>query len=475
LNPSVVPPGRDDHSMVFDSLRGYVVMFGGDEGDGGTWIWDGEEWRDLGITAPARRREADMAFDKTRGVVVMYGGYDFVFDSQSIWEFNGEEWLYKLPEDGPAARSDHAIVFDENLNIVLMYGGENVEGSTWGFDGSVWIPVKNEEDSPGARWGHDMVFDSKRNRVVMFGGVNQSTIRNDIWEFDGQNWVEVTPADDQSAPSPRRDHVMVFDSNRGVTLLFGGRDNDIVGFNDMWQWDGERWTEIFADNPPSERHEMAAAFDSWRNKLVLFGGSSGETEEGRYKNDTWWFPNLPPVIEHSPTILGMAPGKSVTISANINDLEGEAFNAYVFFKNSNDADYQSVIMNVNSLNVWEGTIPAELVTEPGLQYYIGAIDNGGSNSFNYWSNENEPYVVPVSTTGSIKVFIEDKAARNAGARWRVEGTKNWRKSGGIAPNIKPGNVTIEFKPLANFHRPKKQVIKVNNGRISETTGTYKLK
>jgi hypothetical protein len=473
LNPETVPPGRDDHMMVFDSNRGVIVMFGGDAGDGATWEWDGTDWVDRGIASPARRREAEMVFDKQRGVVVMYGGYDFVLNTPVIWEYDGEEWQSKLPEDSPDGRADHTLAYDEKIGLTLMYGGEGaVDGATWGFDGAVWKELASEEDSPGPRWGHEMVYDSGRQRAVMFGGVVDNAFRNDVWEWDGEKWIDVTPEDTDNVPQPRRDHVMVYDSRLGVTILIGGRDNSAVGFNDMWQWDGEEWVEIIPENPPSERHEMAAAFDSWRNKIVLFGGSSGLGLEGRYKSDTWWYPNVPPLVDHTPDVRGTFPETQVRLTATINDIEDDAIEAFVFFKTSNKDEYRSTPMQKNADGSWSGTIPANFVEPPGLHYYIGAIDRNGSNDFNYWSNENQPYLVTVANHGRVSVTIENEAARKAGARWRVIGEEEWYRSGETARLIQPGTARIEFKPLDEFHRPKIKKVKVINGRLSTTSGKY---
>ena len=37
---------------------------------------------------------------------------------------------------------------------------------------------------------------------------------------------------------------MVYDPDHRIVLLFGGVDITGIYYNDLWAWDGERWTKI---------------------------------------------------------------------------------------------------------------------------------------------------------------------------------------------------------------------------------------
>lgn len=96
-----------------------------------------------------------------------------------------------------------------------------------------------------------------------------------------------------NGPSHRFHHSMVYDSRRGVTVLFGGQTNfsGIFPFNDLWEWDGARWTmrvpnsvsngwtqmpqrgwvPTFRDQPV-RRSRFGMAYDSRRGRVVMFGG-----------------------------------------------------------------------------------------------------------------------------------------------------------------------------------------------------------
>lgn len=471
LSPQHAPRGRDDAAMAFDSARGVVVMFGGDNAGSATWVWDGRDWKDLGIGGPAPRREAAMAFDSKRGVIVMFGGYDYVIHSYVTWEFDGEAWNLAglAEEDSPTGRSDHAMVFDEDLGLCIMFGGDGVDGSTWAYSGTEWYSVNEEADGPGARWGHAMVYDSDRKVIVLFGGYGDGLLA-DTWEWDGSEWAEVTP--ESGNPPAMRDHVMVYDSSRKKTVLFGGREGSPEGLDRTWEWDGAQWTEVNTPLRPSPRHEAAAAYDSIRKKMVLFGGSRGELEDDRYSSETWVFPNGGPVITHEP-VLGAFPGRDLEISATVIDYDEDEVTARIFYRTAGDGGFSSVAMSQRSETEFVGTIPGEDVFEDGLEYYIRAADPQGSNKFGYSGDPEAPYAVSVAETGSLHVFIAPKNARKQGAEWRVEGDDAWHISRDTMEGLEPGEHIVHFRTLDGWIKPEPLTVTIIHGRVTDVYVEYR--
>jgi hypothetical protein len=76
---------------------------------------------------------------------------------------------------------------------------------------------------------------------------------------------------------------MVFDSYRGVVVLYGGFAAD-TNFNDTWEWDGVQWTRINVPGPTA-RNDFGLAYDPKRRKVVLFGGTPGVHDQ--WLNETW--------------------------------------------------------------------------------------------------------------------------------------------------------------------------------------------
>ncbi len=127
---------------------------------------------------------------------------------------------------------------------------------------------------PPARAGHAMVYDSTRGVIMLFGGatsgLTSGTVFNDTWEWNGTSWTLKSPA---TSPTARIGHAMAFDSARGVTVLYGGGDAN--GFlTDTWEWNGTNWTRRMPATPfVGSRASHAMAYDSTRGVTVLFGGS----------------------------------------------------------------------------------------------------------------------------------------------------------------------------------------------------------
>jgi hypothetical protein len=79
-----------------------LFLFGGAEIDSGvtllndTWLWDGNQWKQVEGEAPPARVHPAMAFDVTRGKVVMTGGSNAPGTVLSdTWEWDGQRWICK--------------------------------------------------------------------------------------------------------------------------------------------------------------------------------------------------------------------------------------------------------------------------------------------------------------------------------------------------------------------------------------------
>ncbi len=171
------------------------------------------------------------------------------------------------------------------------------------------------------RAGHKMAYANNRDVVVMFGGGNEGWARQDLWEWNGTNWTHRTSTNGLYPP-PRREFAMVYDSARGVVLVYGGfYEGDVnaqqqtmyrdlylpfataqefqerflhgIGllttqYEDLWQWDGTNWTQLsMGDDYPGERSHIAGVYDSARQQFMVVGGFSGDDTGSGYKKDTW--------------------------------------------------------------------------------------------------------------------------------------------------------------------------------------------
>src|SRR3954470_5796145 len=95
-------------------------------------------------------------------------------------------------------------------------------------------------------------------------------------------------ADSVGTPGQRVHHAMAYDSDRGVTVFFGGeigKSPDESYFNDTWEYDGVRWRKVFiTGESPIPRSLHAMAYDPVSKRVVLYGGFGG----GEFGFDDSW-------------------------------------------------------------------------------------------------------------------------------------------------------------------------------------------
>lgn len=136
-----------------------------------------------------------------------------------------------------------------------------------------------------------MAYDSQRGVTVLFGGeglyVPASGFLADTWEWDGTTWTQRSPT---TVPPVRSQHAMAYDSQRGRVVLFGGITNgpnpwsSAVPLGDTWEWDGTDWTQRGSTNAPNARCAHAMAYLSNTGRTMVVGGNDFHLATF---NDTW--------------------------------------------------------------------------------------------------------------------------------------------------------------------------------------------
>ena len=201
---------------------------------------------------------------------------------------NGIDGPWQLIDisNSPSARYTHGMAYDSRRDRMVMFGGSNKTnshlGDTWEFAGGDWLQIIPANSPPGrVNISQAMVYDSQRGKTVLFGGKPDSDRLDDTWEYDGINWVKIPI----SYPPPARDgHSLVYDDTRHLTVMFGGYNHTNPFMNDTWEYDGSDWTEVQPLQSPPGRNHHSIAYDSRRGVIVLFGGIE---QSGFYLNDTW--------------------------------------------------------------------------------------------------------------------------------------------------------------------------------------------
>ena len=248
----------------------------------------------------------------------------------------------------PGARSGARGWTDKDGNLWL-FGGFVIDSGNgyllndlWKFDGGKWTwvsgsdkynqpgvygtkGVPHEDNTPGAK-RNAVDWTDKDGNIWLFGGsttFNPLESLNDLWKFDGEKWTWVSGSNEighlgvygtkgvsheNNTPGARTNAVGWTDKN-GNLWLFGGEGRDDEGFgffNDLWKFDGEKWTWVSGSDKINQpgvygtkgvSHEnntpgaRTAAID-WTDKdgnLWLFGGVVINDEGFGNLNDLWKF------------------------------------------------------------------------------------------------------------------------------------------------------------------------------------------
>jgi hypothetical protein len=226
------PTGRAGAAMAYDPARQRIVMFGGHTAfaRGGvflthiaqTWEWDGEAWELRSSSGPTPRSFHAMAYSTVRGRVLVFGGETYGIDS-ACWEWDGTSWSI-LHLDGAAARSHHEMVDDLARGVMVSFGGHDgatTRGETLELLLNSTPPHWTTIDTsavPSPRAHAAMVYDRARGVTVLFGGATLTNtgapvyVFGDTWEWNGQRWhLRAT-----DGPAPRCAAAIAYDEQRGV-------------------------------------------------------------------------------------------------------------------------------------------------------------------------------------------------------------------------------------------------------------------
>lgn len=240
--PANSPGTRYAYNMVYDSSRDVIVLFGGEDWPtllGDTWEYDGNTWYRVNTAnSPISRAHFALAYDSNRNIVVLFGGWHWYVDQGDTWEYDGTNWVQRAPANSPCVRQQVAMVYDENRGVVVLYGGTRQYANqggpfddTWEWDGNDWTK-KQPQNNPGARHYHQMAYDSDNNKVILHGGGSPYGGLNDTWQYDGVDWTQIYTV---NAPEVRSTCSFSYYPKKKSIVLFGGHIGGQGRSNDTWE------------------------------------------------------------------------------------------------------------------------------------------------------------------------------------------------------------------------------------------------
>jgi hypothetical protein len=326
------PEGMLSAGMTYADQEKAVLLFGGADkitsdcaGVGAAsncsdfWAWTGYGWvRRPKPQAPLSSGRAAMSLveNPATGALLMLGGGDpskacsggSSTACRDLWSYSGGTWTLIDSGTGPGPIMYYATGFDSTDGSLVVFGGDQngaVSNLTWRWNGSSWLQTATPAGLT-ARQGAAATWDVARGNLALFGGSNTS-FDNDTWTRASSTWSQRFPS---ANPGARSFHTLAYDATASRTLLFGGFTvNAACGAgnttcNDLWNWDGSQWTQLFPVGAlPGRRENHSMAFDRDRSELILFGGGTGSGNQQYY--ETWRLP-LPltrrPDIEFSASL-----------------------------------------------------------------------------------------------------------------------------------------------------------------------------
>jgi len=248
------------------------------------------------VGLPPERCSASMVYDHAMVATLLYGGNTYNTLYGDTWAFSeAKGWTQLTPGVSPPPLQGASLAYDATTETVVLFGGglthigesPSESNQTWTWDGVTWTQQFPPVSPPARSWNatNGMVFDSQLGRVVLFGGGGTATF-NDTWEWDGKSktWTQQFPA---SSPSPRA-ATLTYDETTNEVMFFGGNTSG-VAYADTWTYNGVDWVQQQPATSPQARTDNGLAFDPILKRVVLFGGLAGSCEDcgqGRL-NDTW--------------------------------------------------------------------------------------------------------------------------------------------------------------------------------------------
>ena len=323
LGSSTTPDGRYLQAATFDETRRVVVMFGGTNlspstgtvtPNQETWEWSPAtgKWTNRTGTgsAPKARSGAALVFDSLRGKFVLFGGRaGSGSDFEDTWEWDPTTGGWTDVSAGgshPTARSQHGMVFEKSTGKILLFGGGRSDpyspdgsgisislGDTWEYDPVTYAwTLRTVAAAPSVRHDLGLVWDSARGKAVLFAGLQTDTAnvggvaKQDTWEWEptAGTWTERTAVGVK--PSQRYGHAMAFDGSRKQVVVFGGWDIGSGGtLNDLWDWEPITgvWTRRLTGaepGAPSPRMYASLVSDDAGARLELLAGAAAYTGNG---------------------------------------------------------------------------------------------------------------------------------------------------------------------------------------------------
>lgn len=302
------PPAGEDTAAVLDAARHRVLIYGGKD-DSETnrnelWALDlaSKSWAQIapqGVLPPPRE-DHTLILDEGNDALVLFGGEDGS-TTNATWSFDlaANRWRDITDPSAPALEG-HASVYDPHGRRMVVFGGMReekahkddkvLEDTTWALDlerdsprYGTWSELEVGRPRPRARREHRGVYDPARRRLIVFGGRQRSkaSFLDDLWilDLESSRWHELETTGER--PEPIRQTALGYDAAADLLTVFGGEihvehgdGDDEFTVNQVWVLDlaAGLWSNRTPHPRPMYDHQ--GLFVPECGGTLIYGGSS---------------------------------------------------------------------------------------------------------------------------------------------------------------------------------------------------------
>ena len=302
------PPAGEDTAAVLDAARHRVLLYGGkDDGDKShneLWEFDlaTKGWTQIrpeGVLPPPRE-DHTLVLDQGNDALVLFGGENgSTTNSTWIYDLAANRWRDSTDASAPALEG-HVAAYDPDGRRMLVFGGMSEEkahkddkvldNTTWAMDldrasprCGQWTRLEIAGPRPSPRREHRGVYDPVRGRLIVFGGRQRSkaSFLADLWilELEPLRWHELETSGER--PEPMRQTALGYDAEEDLLTVFGGEvlvqhdgGDDEFTVNQVWVLD--LGAGLWSNRTPYPRpmYDHQGLFVPEVGATLIYGGSS---------------------------------------------------------------------------------------------------------------------------------------------------------------------------------------------------------
>ncbi|MBC8422391.1 MAG: fibronectin type III domain-containing protein, partial [Chloroflexi bacterium] len=138
---ATTPLARYNHAMTYNADRQRVMLFAGFDGNGlnylnDNWEYDGSTWTELSpsVTPPVRHGHRLVYSSNWRRVVLFGGRQSEAVFLDDTWEYDGTTWAQMALDTRPQPRAHYGFAYDSSRDQVVLFGGWDGWDATPRFD-----------------------------------------------------------------------------------------------------------------------------------------------------------------------------------------------------------------------------------------------------------------------------------------------------------------------------------------------------